>query len=41
MSDGSAFDVAGQDKADPAAVLRTLLLIGNTPVETPQPAWQA
>lgn len=31
MSDGSAFDIAGQDKADPAAVLRTLLLIGNVP----------
>jgi len=28
---GSAFDIAGQDKADPAAVLRTLRLIGNVP----------
>jgi 4-hydroxy-L-threonine phosphate dehydrogenase PdxA len=28
---GSAFDIAGQDKADPAAVLRTLALIGNVP----------
>jgi 4-hydroxythreonine-4-phosphate dehydrogenase len=30
---GSAFDVAGQDKADPAAVLRTLRLIGNVPAD--------
>jgi 4-hydroxy-L-threonine phosphate dehydrogenase PdxA len=29
---GSAFDIAGQDKADAAAVLRTLRLIGNVPV---------
>lgn len=28
---GSAFDIAGQDKADPSAVLRTLRLIGNIP----------
>src|SRR5262249_60944644 len=28
---GSAFDIAGQNKADPAAVLRTLRLIGNVP----------
>lgn len=28
---GSAFDIAGQDKADPAAVLRTLHLVGNVP----------
>jgi 4-hydroxy-L-threonine phosphate dehydrogenase PdxA len=28
----SAFDIAGQNKADPAAVLRTLRLIGNVPV---------
>jgi 4-hydroxy-L-threonine phosphate dehydrogenase PdxA len=32
---GSAFDIAGQDKADPTAVLRTLKLIGNLPVDTP------
>jgi 4-hydroxy-L-threonine phosphate dehydrogenase PdxA len=35
---GSAFDIAGQDKADPSAVLRTLRLIGNLPAETPKPA---
>jgi 4-hydroxy-L-threonine phosphate dehydrogenase PdxA len=34
---GSAFDVAGQNKADPAAVLRTLCLIGNVPAEAPIP----
>jgi len=28
---GSAFDIAGKDQADPAAVLRTLRLIGNVP----------
>ena len=28
---GSAFDIAGQNKADPSAVLRTLRLIGNVP----------
>ncbi|KRR22708.1 PdxA family dehydrogenase [Bradyrhizobium retamae] len=28
---GSAFDIAGQDKADPSAVLRALRLIGNLP----------
>jgi 4-hydroxythreonine-4-phosphate dehydrogenase len=28
---GSAFDIAGQNKADPSAVLRTLRLIGNIP----------
>jgi 4-hydroxythreonine-4-phosphate dehydrogenase len=33
---GSAFDIAGQDKADPAAVLRTLRLIGNVPAGAPQ-----
>jgi 4-hydroxy-L-threonine phosphate dehydrogenase PdxA len=32
---GSAFDIAGQDKADPSAVLRTLALIGNVPVDVP------
>jgi 4-hydroxythreonine-4-phosphate dehydrogenase len=31
---GSAFDIAGQNEADPAAVLRTLRLIGNVPAET-------
>jgi 4-hydroxy-L-threonine phosphate dehydrogenase PdxA len=31
---GSAFDIAGQNKADPAAVLRTLRLIGNVPADT-------
>jgi 4-hydroxy-L-threonine phosphate dehydrogenase PdxA len=34
---GSAFDIAGQNKADPAAVLRTLRLIGNVP-SAPQSA---
>jgi 4-hydroxy-L-threonine phosphate dehydrogenase PdxA len=34
---GSAFDIAGQNKADPAAVLRTLRLIGNVPAAAPQP----
>lgn len=34
---GSAFDIAGQNKADPAAVLRTLHLIGNIPAEAPSP----
>jgi 4-hydroxythreonine-4-phosphate dehydrogenase len=34
---GSAFDVAGQSKADPAAVLRTLRLIGNVPASAPGP----
>jgi 4-hydroxythreonine-4-phosphate dehydrogenase len=33
---GSAFDIAGQNKADPAAVLRTLRLIGNVPAGVPQ-----
>jgi 4-hydroxythreonine-4-phosphate dehydrogenase len=32
---GSAFDIAGQNKADPAAVLRTLHLIGNVPATAP------
>jgi 4-hydroxy-L-threonine phosphate dehydrogenase PdxA len=32
---GSAFDIAGQNKADPAAVLRTLRLIGNVSADTP------
>jgi 4-hydroxy-L-threonine phosphate dehydrogenase PdxA len=32
---GSAFDIAGQNKADPAAVLRTLRLIGNVPAPDP------
>jgi 4-hydroxythreonine-4-phosphate dehydrogenase len=32
---GSAFDIAGQNKADPAAVLRTLRLIGNVPALAP------
>ncbi|MCL2430639.1 MAG: 4-hydroxythreonine-4-phosphate dehydrogenase PdxA [Alphaproteobacteria bacterium] len=32
---GSAFDIAGQNKADPAAVLRTLRLIGNVPASAP------
>ena len=31
---GSAFDIAGQNKADPAAVLRTLRLLGNVPADT-------
>jgi 4-hydroxythreonine-4-phosphate dehydrogenase len=34
---GSAFDIAGQNKADPAAVLRTLRLLGNLPAETATP----
>jgi 4-hydroxythreonine-4-phosphate dehydrogenase len=34
---GSAFDIAGQDKADAAAVLRTLRLIGNVPTDNPAP----
>jgi 4-hydroxythreonine-4-phosphate dehydrogenase len=34
---GSAFDIAGQDKADPSAVLRTLRLIGNVAADTTQP----
>jgi 4-hydroxy-L-threonine phosphate dehydrogenase PdxA len=33
---GSAFDIAGQNKADPAAVLRTLRLIGNVPATAPR-----
>jgi 4-hydroxythreonine-4-phosphate dehydrogenase len=33
---GSAFDIAGQNKADPAAVLRTLRLIGNLPAGRPK-----
>jgi 4-hydroxythreonine-4-phosphate dehydrogenase len=32
---GSAFDIAGQDRADPGAVLRTLALIGNVPADVP------
>ena len=32
---GSAFDIAGQNKADPSAVLRTLRLIGNVPTSAP------
>jgi 4-hydroxy-L-threonine phosphate dehydrogenase PdxA len=35
---GSAFDIAGEGKADPSAVLRTLRLIGNVPANTPKPA---
>jgi 4-hydroxythreonine-4-phosphate dehydrogenase len=35
---GSAFDIAGQNKADPAAVLRTLRLLGNIPADTATPA---
>lgn len=35
---GSAFVIAGQNKADPAAVLRTLHLIGNIAAEAPSPA---
>lgn len=31
---GSAFDIAGQNKADPSAVLRTLRLLGNLPADT-------
>jgi 4-hydroxythreonine-4-phosphate dehydrogenase len=38
---GSAFDIAGQNKADPAAVLRTLRLIGNLPAERPKVAGAA
>lgn len=34
---GSAFDIAGQNKADPSAVLRTLRLIGNVPADTEKP----
>jgi 4-hydroxy-L-threonine phosphate dehydrogenase PdxA len=34
---GSAFDVAGQNKADPSAVLRTLRLLGNLPAEAATP----
>jgi 4-hydroxy-L-threonine phosphate dehydrogenase PdxA len=34
---GSAFDIAGQGKADPSAVLRTLRLIGNVATDTAQP----
>jgi 4-hydroxythreonine-4-phosphate dehydrogenase len=34
---GSAFDIAGRNKADPAAVLRTLRLIGNVPAPAPAP----
>lgn len=34
---GSAFDIAGQNKADPAAVLRTLRLLGNLPAEAARP----
>jgi 4-hydroxythreonine-4-phosphate dehydrogenase len=30
---GSAYDIAGKDQADPAAVLRTLRLIGNVPAD--------
>ena len=32
---GSAFDIAGQYKADPSAVLRALRLIGNVPAPEP------
>jgi 4-hydroxythreonine-4-phosphate dehydrogenase len=32
---GSAFDIAGRNKADPAAVLRTLRLIGNVSADAP------
>jgi 4-hydroxy-L-threonine phosphate dehydrogenase PdxA len=35
---GSAFDIAGQGKADPSAVLRTLRLIGNLPAEAAKSA---
>ena len=31
---GSAFDIAGQGRADPAAVIRTLRLIGNLPADS-------
>jgi len=34
---GSAFDIAGQNKADPSAVLRTLRLLGNLPAEAVTP----
>ena len=34
---GSAFDIAGKNEADPAAVLRTLRLLGNVPAETATP----
>ena len=34
---GSAFDIAGQNKADPAAVLRTLRLFGNVPADIATP----
>lgn len=34
---GSAFDIAGQNKADPSAVLRTLRLLGNLPAEAATP----
>src|SRR5215470_1195953 len=33
---GSAFDIAGQNKADPSAVLRTLRLIGNVSADAPR-----
>lgn len=32
---GSAFDIAGRNRADPAALLRTLRLIGNVPTPAP------
>jgi 4-hydroxythreonine-4-phosphate dehydrogenase len=32
---GSAFDIAGQNRADPSAVLRTLRLLGNIPAAEP------
>jgi 4-hydroxy-L-threonine phosphate dehydrogenase PdxA len=35
---GSAFDIAGQNKADPSAVLRTLRLIGNVSAAPPRQA---
>jgi len=34
---GSAFDIAGHNKGDPAAVLRTLRLVGNIPADAPAP----
>jgi len=34
---GSAFDIAGQNKADPSAAVRALRLIGNVPDDAP---WQ-
>jgi 4-hydroxythreonine-4-phosphate dehydrogenase len=34
---GSAFDIAGQNKADPGAVLRTLRLLGNVPAYAASP----